>query len=63
MDWLAQDWEHPNDHIFAIERQKDIEVSWQKWEEEQESKNRLPATIKVLTPVKKHETKRNTSTV
>jgi hypothetical protein len=46
MDWL-EDWEYPNDHIYAMERQKDIEMSWQQWEEE-ESKSRLPATIKIV---------------
>jgi hypothetical protein len=50
MGWF-EDWEYPNDHIYAIERQKDIEASWQQWEEEQETKNRLPAIIKVLTPI------------
>jgi hypothetical protein len=50
MNWF-EDWEYPNDHIYAIERQKDIEASWQQWEEEQETKNRLPAIIKVLTPI------------
>ena len=52
MDWLMQDWEYPNDHIYAMERQKDIESSWQEWEEEQ---NRKPAAIKVLIPIKKDE--------
>ena len=47
MDWVNQDWEYPNDEMYAIERQKDIEVSWQQWEEE-ESKNRLPATINIV---------------
>ena len=52
MDWVNQDWEYPNDEMYAIERQKDIEVSWQQWEEEQVSKRRKPALIKVLTPKK-----------
>jgi len=60
MDWLAQDWEYPNDHIYAIERQRDIEVSWQQWEEEQASKNRKPAIIKIITI---DEAEHNTSTI
>jgi hypothetical protein len=48
MDWVIEDWEYPDDEIYAIERQKDIEYSWQQWEE---NKNRLPAIIKVI----KHE--------
>lgn len=51
MDFILEDWEYPNDHIYAIERQKDIEASWQQWEEEQENKKRLPAIIKVVTPI------------
>lgn len=63
MHWLNQDWEHPNDEIYAIERQMDIEVAWQKWEEEQERNKRLPAIIIVETPITKDETKRNTRTI
>ena len=62
MSWF-EDWEYPNDHIYAIERQHDIEVSWQQWEEEQESKKRLPAIIKVLTPITKNEAQYNTRKV
>ena len=59
MSWF-EDWEYPNDHIYAIERQHDIEVSWQQWEEEQERKKRLPAIIKVLTPITTDEAECNT---
>ena len=59
MNWL-EDWEYPNDHIYAIERQHDIEVSWQQWEEEQASKNRKPAIIKIEKP---HEVSNSTSTI
>ena len=62
MSWL-EDWEYPNDHIYAMERQHDIEVSWQQWEEEQMSKNRLPATIQVLTPITTDEAECNTRTI
>lgn len=62
MDWVLEDWEYPNDHIYAMERQKDIETSWQQWEEEQMSK-RLPAIIKVLTPITKDEAECNTRTI
>lgn len=47
MNW-SEDYEYPNDHIYAMERQKDIEVAWQQWEEEQDSKNRKPAIIKII---------------
>lgn len=63
MDWLIEDWEYPNDVIYAVERQKDIESSYQKWEEEQESKNRLPAIIKVVKPIRIYETKRKSSAI
>jgi hypothetical protein len=61
MDWL-EDWEYPNDHIYAMERQKDIESSWQQWEEEQMS-TRLPAIIQVLTPITTDEAECNTRTI
>jgi hypothetical protein len=37
------DWEHEaqKDYIFAIERQRDIEASWQEWEHNK----RKPANI------------------
>lgn len=63
MDWLLEDWEYPNDHIYAMERQHDIEVAWQQWEEEQENKKRLPALIKVVTPILTDEAECNTRTV
>ena len=59
MDWVLQDWEYPNDYIYAIERQKEIEASWQQWEEEQVSKNRKPAIIKIV----KHEINNKPSTI
>ena len=62
MHWL-EDWEYPNDHIYAMERQHDIEVAWQQWEEEQERNKRLPALIKVVTPILTDEAERNTRTV
>lgn len=62
MSW-SEDYEYPNDHIYAMERQYDIEVAWQQWEEEQASKNRLPAIIKVVKPIRKDEAKCNTRTV
>jgi hypothetical protein len=62
MNWAMEDWEYPNDHIYAIERYQDVVNSWHQWEEEQAAKNRLPAVIKVLTPIT-HEVKHNTSTV
>lgn len=62
MNWF-EDWEYPNDHIYAIERQRDIEVSWQQWEEKQERNKRLPATIQVLTPITTDEAECNTRTI
>ena len=59
MDWVLQDWEYPNDHIYAMERQKDIEASWQEWEEEQVNKKRKPAIIKIV----KHEINNKPSTI
>lgn len=62
MNW-SEDWEYPNDHIYAIERYQDVVDSWHKWEEEQESKNRLPAIIKIVTPITTDEAKYKSSTV
>ena len=62
MHWL-EDWEYPNDHIYAMERQHDIEVSWQQWEEEQDRNKRLPAIIQVLTPITTDEAECNTRTI
>jgi hypothetical protein len=62
MDWVLQDWEYPNDHIYAIERQKEMEASWQQWEEEQVSKNRKPAIIKIV-KLTENETERKPSTI
>ena len=63
MDWVLEDWEYPNDHIYAMERHHDMELEWQQWEEEQERKKRLPAIIKVVTPILTDEAERNTRTV
>lgn len=63
MDWMMQDWEYPNDHIYAMERYKDVVDSWHKWEDEHAAKNRLPAIIKVLTPIKKDEAISRSQTV
>jgi hypothetical protein len=62
MNW-SEDYEYPNDHIYAMEREKDIEASWQKWEEEQSSKNRKPAIIKIVKPIITDEAKYKSSTV
>lgn len=32
MDWILEDWEYTSDEIYAIERQKEIEISCQKYE-------------------------------
>ena len=62
MNW-SEDYEYPNDHVYAMERQKDIEAAMYRWEEEQESKNRLPAIIKVVTPITINEVKCKPSAV
>jgi len=62
MNWF-EDWEHPNDHIYAMERYKDLEASWQQWEEEQASKNKKPAIIKIETPQLNDEAECNTTAV
>jgi hypothetical protein len=46
-----------------MERQRDIEIAWQQWEEEQERTKRLPAVIKVLKPTTTHEAECNTRTI
>ena len=63
MDWILEDWEYPNDHIYAMERHHDMQLEWQQWEEEQERRKRLPAIIKVVTPILTDEAERNTRTV
>jgi len=63
MDWVLEDWEYPNDHIYAMEKHHDMQLEWQQWEEEQERKKRLPAIIKVVTPILTDEAERNTRTV
>ena len=62
MNWF-EDWEYPNDYIYAMERQHNIEVEWQQWEEEQDRKKRLPAIIQVLTPITTNEAQCNTRTI
>ncbi len=63
MDWILEDWEHPNDEIYAMERQRDIEAAMYQWEEEQDRKKRLPAIIQVLTPITTDEAECNTRTI
>jgi hypothetical protein len=62
MDWILEDWEYPNDHIYAMERQHDLEVSWQQWEEEQ-AKKKMPAIIKIVKPILTDEAECNTTAV
>ena len=65
MDWLCQDWEHEalKDEIYLMESKMQMKIEWQQWEEEQERRKRLPAVIKIVTPVLTHEVQRNTRTV
>jgi hypothetical protein len=62
MNWY-EDWEYPNDHIYAMERERDIVNSWHEWEEKQAAKNRLPAIIKIVKPITIDEANSNTRTV
>ena len=62
MNWF-EDWEYPNDHIYAMERYKDVVDSWHKWEEEQASKNKKPAIIKIEKPKLNDEAECNTTAV
>ena len=62
MNW-SEDFEYPNDHIYAMERYKDVVDSWHRWEEEHESRNRLPAIIKVVKPITTDEVINRSSTV
>ena len=32
MDWILEDWEYTSDEIYAMERQKEIEMSWKNYE-------------------------------
>jgi len=47
--WIEQNWEHElaNDNLYSIERQKDIERSYQEWQE------RKPAIVKLLNLIKR----------
>lgn len=60
MDWILEDWEYPNDEIYAMERQKDIEAAMHQWEKQHKSKNRKPATIKVVKPKDENTNKPST---
>ena len=51
---INEDWEHAayaNDEVYAAERQYLIELECQEWLS-QEAKNRKPAIIKVIKPLK-----------
>ena len=65
MNWLCQDWEHEalKDDVYLMEARIQMEHEWQQWEKEQERKKRLPAIIKVVTPILTDEAERNTRTV
>lgn len=32
MDWILEDWEYTSDEIYAMERQKEIEMSLKQYE-------------------------------
>lgn len=62
MEWINQDWEHEaiKDEIYIIEYYKQIEDEWQQWEQRNK---RLPAIIKVITPITTNEAECNTRTI
>ena len=62
MNWF-EDYEYPNDHIYAFERERDIVDSWHKWEAEHKAKSRKPAIIKIVKPITIDEAKYKSSTV
>jgi hypothetical protein len=58
------DWEKESDcQYYELLNNKHEEYEWEQWVIEQESKNRLPAVIKVIKPEIKHENKRKPSTI
>jgi len=63
MNWVLEDWEHVNEEMFAVERQMEIEAEMYQWEQEQLYKRRLPAIIKIVTPITRDEIKHNTRTI
>jgi hypothetical protein len=65
MDWLCQDWEHEalKDDVYLMEHKMQVQIEWQQWEEEQERRKRLPAIIKVLTPIIRDEATSDTRTI
>lgn len=45
------------DKMWLLEKDREMFVEWQMWEEEQERLNRKPAEIRMTKPIrKKHET-------
>lgn len=62
MEWINQDWEHEaiKDEIYIIEYYKQVEDEWQQWEQRNK---RLPAIIKVITPITTNEAECNTRTI
>lgn len=57
-DFPEEDFERISelDKMWLLEKDQEMFVEWQMWEEEQERLNRIPAKIEILTPIKeKHE--------
>ena len=53
MSYPEEDFERARDmeEMYLREKEYDMYVEWQLWEEEQERMNRLPAEIVVLTEI------------
>lgn len=57
MSFPEEDYERARDmeEMYLREKEYDMYVEWQMWEEEQERLNRLPAEIRMNTPLPERE--------
>jgi len=55
MSFPIEDFERTKtmEEMYLQEKEMEMYVEWQQWEEEQAEKNRRPAEIVVLTPIPK----------
>ena len=51
--YIQEDWEfiHRKEAVYLYEYQMQIEEEWQQWLEEQERKEKIPASITILTEI------------
>lgn len=61
MSFPIEDWERiPElDKMWLLEKDREMFVEWQMWEEEQERLNRKPAKLKLNTPIPKKQEHEN----